>query len=334
MDYRRYTTEDFVLDEQFQDWVFRSTPSLTSFWENFLRQYPEKAPEVEAAKHQLRTIRFRQHASDDLMHRRIRTKLVNVTASNRQIERKTYHRRLLPYLAAACLALLVLVGIGVWQNYYQLRPTYQTAYAETKEVWLPDSTWVVLNANSSLTIGDYSDGPLREVWLAGEAFFEVKENPAQPFVVHTEAMNVRVTGTSFNVADRPKKTEVVLATGQVLLEADALADPLRMQPGDLVAYNKASRQIEQQKVLPDQYTAWRDRIYFFQEASLPEVAEVIETYYGQKVHLAPGLSELKFTAKVVMQPEVDALLTLLSETFDLSITRNQQQVMMKKNSKP
>ena len=328
MDYPHYTTEDFVLDEKFQDWVFHPTPLLNSFWEDFLRQYPEKASEVEAAKKQLTAIRFRQHPPDELMHWRIRAKLAEASASNRQIERKIRTR--FPYWAAACLALLLLVGLAVWR-YHTPTPTYQTAYAETKEVWLPDSTLVVLNANSSLTIRDYSDGPLREVWLAGEAFFEVKENPAQPFVVHTEAMNVRVTGTSFNVADRPEKTEIVLATGQVLLEAKALAEPISMQPGDLVAYDKASRQIEQQRVVPKQYTAWRNRIYFFQEASLSEVAEVIETYYGQEVQLNQGLSELKFTAKVVMQPEVDELLILLSETFDITITKNQKQIMIRKN---
>ena len=78
-----------------------------------------------------------------------------------------------------------------------------------------------------------------------------------------------------------------------------------MKPGDLVAYDKVTQRIEQQVVIPEQYTAWRDHVHFFQETPLPEVAEVIETYYGQKVQLDPALSELKFTAKVAMQPEVD-----------------------------
>lgn len=333
MDYQHYTVEDFILDEKFQDWVFHTTPALTYFWENFLQRHPDKVREIAEARSRLAAIQFHRHLPDEAMHQRIRARLqahTKVTVSKRQIEKKSTLRHLSPYLAAACVALLLLVGVGIWQNNYSSSPLYQTAYAETQEVWLPDSTLVVLNAHSSITFPNYTTGPLREVWLEGEAFFEVTKNKQRPFIVHVDEMDVRVTGTSFNVADRHGKTQVVLESGQVLLETAVLAKPLTMKPGDLVAYDKVTQRIEQQVVIPEHYTAWRDHVHFFQETPLPEVAEVIETYYGQKVQLDPALSELKFTAKVAMQPEVDKLLTLLSETFDLTITKNQEEIMIQK----
>ena len=208
MDYQYYTAEDFILDEKFQDWVFHTTPALTYFWEDFLQHHPDKVREIAEARSRLAAIQFHRHLPDEAMHQRIRARLqahTKGTVSKRQIEKKSTIQQLSPYLAAACVALLLLVGVGIWQNNYLSSPLYQTAYAETQEVWLPDSTLVVLNAHSSITFPNYTTGPLREVWLEGEAFFEVTENKQRPFIVHVDEMDVRVTGTSFNVADRSRK---------------------------------------------------------------------------------------------------------------------------------
>src|SRR5690606_22071977 len=65
---------------------------------------------------------------------------------------------------------------------------------------LEDGTKVWLNADSKLTYSrNFAQGDLREVFLDGEAFFEVVSNPQKPFVVHTSALNIKVLGTSFNV---------------------------------------------------------------------------------------------------------------------------------------
>ncbi len=333
MDYKHYTADDFILDEKFQDWVFHSTPALNYFWENFCLHHPEKSLELEEARRQLEVIQFYKHVPDDGMHQRIRNQLqahVGTSASRQQSEPKNNHRHLYPYWVAASISLIILIGFGLWQISYKPSPKYHTSYAEIQEVWLPDSTLVVMNANSSITYTAYEEGPLREVWLEGEAFFDVTENKDRPFIVHVDEMDVRVTGTTFNVLDRQDKTQVVLASGQVILESVALAKPLQMKPGDLIAYDKSSGQVEQRVVVPNKYTAWRTRIYFFEDASLQEVAGVIETYYGQKVQLDPTISKMKFTATVTMHEEVDELLTLLSETFDLNITVNQNEIMIKK----
>ncbi|NJN28279.1 MAG: hypothetical protein HC819_21080 [Cyclobacteriaceae bacterium] len=333
MDYQYYTEDDFFLDEKFQDWVFRPNPTLNNFWETFLQQYPEKQKEVYESRKRLYAIQFYHHLSDGGMHQRIRTRLqlrIGTTEDSYVIEKKSKFRQFYPYWVAASIALVILFGVGLWQIGYNTTPKYQTAYGATQNVWLPDSTLVVLNANSSITFPDYNNNPLREVWLEGEAFFEVTENKERPFIVHVDEMDIRVTGTSFNVAFREGRTQVVLASGQVILESEAFAKPFQMKPGDLVAFDNTSRQVEHKEVTPYEYTAWRDRIYFFKEAALEDVAKVIETYYGKNVQLDPAVSGLKFTAKVTMQKEADELLTLLSETFDLEIITKQNQIMIKK----
>lgn len=330
MDYQHHTTEDFLLNESFQSWVFSPSPKEERFWENFLAQHPEKSVKIYAAKAQLQSIRFQEHTVDSKTQARVRARLIANISHKAMVpaqRRATLVRQFLPYLAAACLAAAA-ISIGIWQHLKSQYTIYETAQAETQEVWLPDSTSVTLNANSLLRVRYADDRLRREVWLEGEAFFRVAHNSQRPFIVYADDMQVRVTGTAFNVSNRGRDTEVVLTSGQVILQAEALTQPLVMAPGDLVAYDKELRAVRQQTVEPDQYTAWRDRIYFFEEATLTEVAEVIQNYYSIKVEIPRDLASLTFTAKVQLQANPQDLLTLLSETLDISIRTDQQQIIV------
>ena len=331
MDYAHYTTEDFMLDEAFQTWVFRPAPPADQFWHAFLEQYPEQAAVVAEARSRLQAVRFREHEPDAAIQSRVRARLQHhlLTARPQPSNRRSLRPRpVFPYLVAACLTLLAVASIGLWHYLANPYVEYRTANAETRQVWLPDSTRVTLNANSSLRLPQDTDQPRREVWLEGEAFFEVAHNAQRPFIVYADQTQVRVTGTTFNVANRAQNTQVVLASGEVRLTTEASPQPLTLVPGDLVAYDKRAGTVRQRTVAPDQYTAWRDRVYFFREAALPEVAEVIENYYGMPVHISPALIDLTFTARVTLEDHPDDLLTLLSETLDLKIRAGQHQIFI------
>ena len=85
------------------------------------------------------------------------------------------------------------------------------------KVQLPDGTIVLLNAGSQLTYSKQYGKKLREVSLTGEAFFNVKENKAMPFIIHTSYIDIKVLGTVFNVKAYPedKKTETSLIKGSI-----------------------------------------------------------------------------------------------------------------------
>ena len=332
MDYSRFTTEDFLPDEYFQQWVYNPDPSSERFWKQFLEQHPEQVPTITEARTQLKAIRFFETPVDTSMQSRIRAKLnehTQTSSTEPPVVQLRGSQHWVRYAVAACGLLLLVAGIIFFTRH---TPTleYNTAYAETREVQLPDGTLVTLNANSSLSVDNDPTASLREVRLSGEAFFEVAEDVTHPFIVYANTMKVRVTGTSFNVTTRSEKTEVVLATGHVILESSDLAEPISMEPGDWVAYDEANQDLQQQRVITDQYTAWRDRVYYFQEASLAEVAALIENFYGREVQFEDGLSKLTFTAKVTLAPQVDDLLILLTETFDLAVDADQESITIKK----
>jgi ferric-dicitrate binding protein FerR (iron transport regulator) len=201
---------------------------------------------------------------------------------------------------------------------------------------LPDSSVVTLNGNSTLSyVSGWTASATREVWLAGEAFFEVRkiaidENIAEKlkFVVHSANFDVEVLGTSFNVNDRGNHASVVLRTGKIRLQqADEKAN-IMMKPGDLVAFSKEKNDLVTKTVDPDLYTSWTKNKLVFERTPLPEIARLLEDNYGLEITLKDAhLRERIFTGTIPTM-QVEVLLRILEESLQIHITKKGNQVMM------
>lgn len=92
-----------------------------------------------------------------------------------------------------------------------------TKYGSNTQLILPDGSTVWLNAGSKLNYEKINETGVREVYLTGEAFFDVVKNPKRPFIIHTSSIDIKVLGTSFNVKAYPddKTVETSLIRGSV-----------------------------------------------------------------------------------------------------------------------
>ena len=220
---------------------------------------------------------------------------------------------------AAAVALLLL---SAWALLYSIQPGQQvveTAYGETQQIALSDGTHVMLNAHSTLS---YQDDEPREVWLQGEAFFEVfHTSDDTPFKVHTTDLTVNVLGTEFNVNTRHQKTDVVLSHGSVRLELEK--QPTRdliMQPGDKVSYAHQENALEKKVVNPHTYTSWTSGTIVFDHTPLREVFQWMKDTYGVIIEVNdPALQNKEFTGEVVHDLEV--MMTLLQKSFGLEVSK-------------
>ena len=124
-------------------------------------------------------------------------------------------------MIAASVLLVICTGIWYFKSGTATNTNlYKTDFAQIKHITLPDGSKVTLNANSELKLSlDWSDKGDRQVWLDGEAYFEVEKKPAthQKFVVHTKDIDVEVLGTKFNVNTRHEKAIVSLEEGKIKL---------------------------------------------------------------------------------------------------------------------
>lgn len=188
---------------------------------------------------------------------------------------------------------------------------------------LPDGSRVWLNADSKLEYPKTFAGPLREVRLTGEAFFDVTHNPKQPFVIRLATASIRVLGTSFNVraypGDGTVKTTVV--TGRVAFIANkpvsgqraAAADTLFILPNHHVTQAVQTGAVAEEPVVAANETAWKDNRLVFEQTPLREVAQTLERWYGLPVYLEGGIDNCPLTATFSGQSLGDVL-DLISRT--------------------
>ncbi len=222
-------------------------------------------------------------------------------------------------IAAAVTGLLIMAGIA-WHQQSNQYIVYQSPYGETQRIVLPDQSIATLNANSKIKyrpgLGKGKD--VREVWIEGECFFEI-EKDNNPFVVHSGPIDVRVLGTAFNVSSHCHRTEVMLEHGKVQLNAEGLAQPLEMSPGELATYDDRHHEVKAKVVNTGIYTAWTHNLLVFEATPLPDVATRIRRTYGFEVDLiSDGLEKLQFTGSYPMD-EPHLLFEALAKAFDLKI---------------
>lgn len=297
-----FTVEDFCKDPNFIRWVLSPTEESNRFWQSFMANYPHKVADIQTAVDYVKTIRFREidPTPQDLarLKQRIWNDIDQPARQTATIWLVHWYQR--PYRAAAAVVLLV-ASIGFAWRTYQANSslTYQTAYGKIQEIKLADGSVVTLNANSRLKVADnMADRPVREVWLEGEAYFDIAKRKEAKFIVHTPEAQIEVLGTEFNVNTRRDQTHVVLEEGKVQLSTDNQSMVV-MKPGDMATVSPKSRQIQLKRVQPEHYEAWKESHIILDGKTLPEIINSLEDTFGVKINLSDSLlMNRKLTGKL------------------------------------
>ena len=157
-------------------------------------------------------------------------------------------------------------------------------------IQLADGSKVWLNADSKIQYPPTFDGNTREIYLDGEAFFEVAKNPKKPFIIHLANGTVRVLGTSFNIRayNNEKVVETSVATGRVAFipkyknEAKK-QDTLFITPNNKVSYIYNVEKIKVAPTVAKDDIAWTEGKMIFKAMSLLNIATELERNFGKKV---------------------------------------------------
>jgi transmembrane sensor len=230
---------------------------------------------------------------------------------------------------AASVILLISAGFYFLNDSFFYK-TYTAQKGMIRSVTLQDGSKVTLNANSSIKVPhDFMGHENREVWIKGEAFFEVtKKSNLMKFIVHTHNFDVEVLGTKFNINNRRCKTEVILAEGKVKLVAKDQR-PLIMIPGEQVSLSNAQDQFQKQVAQPEKYEAWRNNMLVFEDTPLSEVAQIIHNYYGVDVIIGdPALARRQFTG-TLPNSDLDVILLALTTAYKIEIEYQEDRIILK-----
>lgn len=250
---------------------------------------------------------------------------------------------------AAVAAVVCAACIITWALFvHSVSATSKTSQVMAKrgarqKVTLPDGSVVNINADSKLEYNNHFAEKTREVWLTGEAFFEVAKQAGTPFIIHTGNINIKVLGTSFNVKSYPDdatvETSLIQGKVQVSFE-DRPDESIILHPNEkLTVKNKQSHarraiadtlsqaSITVNNLNPLQHagqipeTAWLQNTIAFSNASLSEIAMMLERHFDVTVEFAnPDVMYYRYTG-IFEEEELSKILAVmkLSKPFNYNI---------------
>ncbi len=195
---------------------------------------------------------------------------------------------------------------------------------------LSDGTKVWLNADTRLKFPIHFPGNMREVYLQGEAYFEVRENKKCPFIVKTALSNIKVLGTGFNVkAYKNELHSTTLVHGKVEV-ADNNNNKALLKPNEqAVLINK---QIKVNKVETARFTAWKEGYFWFHETTLDEILKQLSRWYDfEYAYQDQEIAHLKLTTKLRKFDDFKAIMQIMEETNLIELKLKERTLMV--NSK-
>ena len=260
-------------------------------------------------------------------------------------------------------AILFLIAGGVYIMIQNTKPVVSRATVVAKEInWqskqtlkgskltfiLSDGTKIILNADSKIRFPETFSGNSREVYLIGEAFFDVAHNALMPFIIHTDKMNIKVLGTQFNVKSYPKdpvyETTLIKGSVEVTLN-ERPSDRIILKPKEKLivtnlhsakstSFDRAAPRHSELTLTNLHYisqtdssvveTSWVNNKIVFQDQSFESLAVDLERKYDVTIQFSNNaIKKYRFTGifeKETIKEVLDAL--KLTEKFNYKIAES------------
>lgn len=259
------------------------------------------------------------------------------------IRQITFTRKKFYAIISAAASILILIGFALGSLHIRHDPVqlveednYTSIFSprgQRTKVILPDNSLVWLNGGSSIRYATSYNLNQREIFLSGEAFFEVEKSASRPFFVNAGEIKIRVYGTSFNVKAFPNENtiETTLIEGKLsIIPMDSMNQPgkeIYLKPNEKCLIEKCSlepvadklssasdgitndnesmqkkikalkpRITVKHNINPDREKLWKEGILIFRNESYSDLATELERWYDVKIHFKDeNIRNFKFT---------------------------------------
>lgn len=207
----------------------------------------------------------------------------------------------------------------------------ENPYGQRSRIFLPDSSIVYLGAGSKLMFPEAFIGKSRDIYLDGEAFFEISRNPQMPFIVHTGKVQTKVLGTSFKIEAFPGAPFAVeVATGKIQIaekSTSGLKSLAILTPGEQLSYYNG--EISQHQVLPEEVMGWKNSLLTFNNRSLYEITRILERWYDVRISFKNKMkAEEKLTLSINATTSVDKIFKVLASAAHFNYNIKKKEIII------
>ena len=236
-------------------------------------------------------------------------------------DQKPFYRKLFNYkpklnhfrqnFIYATIVLLIILSIPKISDILNTRHIITDKGINNKNINLPDGTRILLNADSKISYHKNYNFNNREVFLDGEAYFDVVKSNT-PFIISTNFAKITVLGTKFNIKSRVDNFEAGVNEGTIKIENKN--NSLLIDSGQCVAIKKKDMlmmQMEMGDEIINNYPGWLNNKIFCNKTSLEYICEEIERIYNIKIVFAKK-SHKKITLSGVIDFDKNNLNSVLS----------------------
>jgi len=199
------------------------------------------------------------------------------------------------------------------------------------DILLADGTRVWLNAESELKYPVQFVGSKRQVYLKGEAYFDVTPNKEKAFIVKSCDQQVKVYGTEFCVNSyNQNEIKTVLVEGSIGVKANSKGVEAKLKPGELGLANPVTGEMDVKKVNVRPYIAWKDGDFVFENESLENIMMRLERWYNVKVFfMNEECKQFRFTGDMERYSDVKDLLFFMQATSNVKFEINENAIVVK-----
>ena len=358
--YYTFEVEDYIVDDFFIRWVLNNSDEDSKIWEHWLGNHPDQIFKIEQAKNIVNSIKFNQVSEvsraevNSFIELVKQEHLSKQSVSGNSVPSLWRFNKKWIGIAASLIAVGTIFGFLVFYKNQSFNKTLSTnvselgIYQEKTNtgsspilIYMVDGTSVILKPKSTLRYPKTFLADKREVYLSGEAFFEVHKNPKQPFLVHSGEMITKVVGTSFTVKafKGDNDFKVIVSTGKVLVYAqpgskekneEDIVKPIALIPNQQVIYHRdklvlIKQDLPKPSILSQEETR---KTFNFKGTPLTEVINTLkEAYQVDIVYNANAFSSCQLTATLYDDPLYDKL-TTICKAIDANFTIVNDQIVI------
>ncbi|MDR3695122.1 FecR domain-containing protein [Mucilaginibacter sp.] len=244
----------------------------------------------------------------------------SIEANENKVVRLAPRRKWRPAWAAAAAILFISLSVGLYALIRKTAVPDQlislTAPVNGKKaINLADGSFVNVNAGSELKYPKAFDRRTREVYLSGEAYFDIHHDPDKPFIIHTGKVVTTVLGTAFNIKeDKISHAVIVTVTrGKVSVSNGSKLIGV-LTPNQQISFNTVNSKAEQRTVDAMQVVAWQRIGLKFEDITFGQAAQQLETKFKVKISFASDkVKNCRFTGAALSGDQLDKILKTICD---------------------